>query len=142
MCLSSIFELRTTLKDGVESISLSGGQSKTAAAQVARVQGKEQETRYLARIEKRIVPTQIAQSAQHLISILARNQARRYWVYSEHYPRIFVALKNARNAETKHRSGAVPILLLALLAFTTSAYTSLGVLQELNPRPQLLKALV
>jgi hypothetical protein len=139
MHLSSIFELRITLKDGAESISSSGGRSKTASAHVARVQGEEQETRYLARMGKHIGPTQNAQSAQHLISILARNQARRHWVYSGHYPRIFVASKNAQNTETKRRSGAVPIPLLALLASTTSAYTSLGVLQELNPRPQLLK---
>jgi hypothetical protein len=101
MHLSSIIELRTTLKDRVKIISSSGGRSKTAAAHVARVQGKEQETRYLARMGKCIGPTQNAQSAQHLISILARNQARRHWVYSGHYPRIFVAPKNARNAETK-----------------------------------------
>jgi hypothetical protein len=63
-------------------------------------------------------------------------------VYSGHYPRIFVAPKNAQNAETKRRLGAVPILLLALSASTTSAYTSLGVSQELNPQPQLLKELV
>ncbi len=65
MCLSSIFELRTTLKDGFESISVSIGQSKTAAAHVARVRGKEQEARYLAHMEKHIGPTQNAQSAQH-----------------------------------------------------------------------------
>jgi hypothetical protein len=47
MCLSSIFELRITLKDGVESISSSIGRSKTAAAHIARVRGKEQGTRYL-----------------------------------------------------------------------------------------------
>jgi hypothetical protein len=48
MCLYSIFELRTTLKDGVESISSSVLRSKTnAAAHIARVQGKEQGTRYL-----------------------------------------------------------------------------------------------
>ncbi len=142
MCLSSIFELWTTLKDWVKSISLSIGRSKTTASHVARVWGKEQETRYLARMGKRIGPTQNTQSAQHLILILARNQARRLWVYSGHYPRIFVAPKNARNAETKRWSGTVPILLLALSASMSSAYTSLGVSQELNPRPQLLKASV
>jgi hypothetical protein len=63
-------------------------------------------------------------------------------VYSGHYPGTFVAPKNAQNAETKRWSGARPIPLLALSASTTSAYTSLGVLQELNPRPQLLKASV
>ncbi len=46
-CLSSIFELRTTLKDGVESISSSV--FTTAAAHVARVRGEEQGTRYLER---------------------------------------------------------------------------------------------
>jgi hypothetical protein len=38
--------------------------------------------------------------------------------------------------------GLYPILLLALLALTTSTYTSLGVSQDLNPRPQLFKASV
>jgi hypothetical protein len=45
MLLSSIVDLRTTLKDGVKSISSSGGQLKTAAVHIARVQGEEQETR-------------------------------------------------------------------------------------------------
>jgi hypothetical protein len=49
MRLSSIFELRITLKDGVESISLLIGRSKTAAAHIVRVRGKEQGTRYLER---------------------------------------------------------------------------------------------
>jgi hypothetical protein len=142
MCLSFIFELWTTLKDGVKIISLLVWQLKTSAVHVARVRGEEQETRYLAHMGKCIDPTQNAQSAQHLISILTCYQARRHWVYSGHYPRIFVAPKNAQNAETKHWSGAVPIPLLALLASTTSAYTSLGVSQESNPQPQLLKALV
>ncbi len=52
MCLSSIFELRITLKDGVKSISLLIGQLKTAAAHIARVRGKEQGTRYLERTGK------------------------------------------------------------------------------------------
>jgi hypothetical protein len=87
-------------------------------------------------------PYSSSRRARNMISILAHNQAGRHWVYSGHYPRIFVAPKNAQNAETKHRSRAVPILLLALSALMTSAYTSLGFSQELNPRPQLLKALV
>ncbi len=75
--------------------------------------------------------------------ILARQSwAERHWVYSGHYPRIFVAPKNAQNAETKHWSGAVPILLLAISASTTGPYSSLGVLQGLNPRHWLLKASV
>ncbi len=38
--------------------------------------------------------------------------------------------------------GLYPILLLALLASTTNTYTSLGVSQDSNPQPQLLKASV
>ena len=38
--------------------------------------------------------------------------------------------------------GLYPILLLALSALTTSAYTCLGVSQDSNPPPQLLKASV
>ncbi len=104
------------------------------------MQGEEQETRYLARMGKRIGPTPECAEHATLISILGRNQVGRHWVYSGHYPRIFVTSKNARYAETKRQSGAVPILLLALSALATSAYTSLGVSQESNPQPQLLKA--
>jgi hypothetical protein len=82
---------------------------------------------------KRIGPTPDRAEHVTLISILACNQARRHWVNSGHYPGTFIAPKNAQNTETKRWSGAVPIPLLALLASTTSAYTSLGVLQELNP---------
>ncbi len=64
--------------------------------------------------------------------ILARNQVGRHSMYSGHHPRIFATPKNARNAETKRQSGAVPILLLVIPASTTSAYSSLNVLQELN----------
>ncbi len=63
-------------------------------------------------------------------------------MYSGHYPRIFVAPKNAQSAETKHWSGAVQILLLVIPASTTSAYSSLNVLQSSNPRLRLLKVLV
>ncbi len=75
-------------------------------------------------------------------SILAQKPSEKtlgvFWKIS----RTFVAPKNAWNAETKRQSGAVPIQLLALSASTTSAYSSLGVSQELNPQPQLLKTLV
>jgi hypothetical protein len=77
---------------------------------------------------------------QKTISILARNQVGRHRVYPGHYPRIFVASKNTRNAETKCQSVAVPILLLVIPALITSAYFNLIVLQESNPQPQLLKA--
>jgi hypothetical protein len=72
--------------------------------------------------------------------ILARrNWAERHWMYSGHYPRIFVAPKNAQNTETKRWLGTVPILLLAISASTTGTNSSLNVLQGLNSQPQLLK---
>ncbi len=53
--------------------------------------------------------------ARNTNSILAtRNWVERHWVYSGHYPRIFVGPNNARNTETKRRLGAVPILLLVM----------------------------
>ncbi len=63
----------------------------------------------------------------------------RHRLYSGHYFELFVAPKNTWSAETKHQLGAIPILLLALLASTTSAYSSLGVLQNLNPQCCYLK---
>jgi hypothetical protein len=59
-----------------------------------------------------------------------------------HYYGVFIAPENARNAETKHQSRAVPMLLVAILGPTTSAYSSLGVSQGLNPQHWLLKASV
>ncbi len=47
-----------------------------------------------------------------------------------------------RHGDTKRQLGAVPILLLALLVSMTRAYFNLGVLQGLNPQPQLLIASV
>ncbi len=67
---------------------------------------------------------------------------QRHRLYYGHYSEVFVVPKNTQNAEIKCQSGAVPILLLALSASTTSAYSSLGVLQGLNPRRQLLKVSV
>ncbi len=87
-------------------------------------------------------PVRVVQKHRHQCIISNCNQVGRHGLYPGHYSGTFVASKSAQNAETKHQSGAVPILLLALSASTTSTYSSLGVLQGLNPRPQLLKATV
>ncbi len=78
----------TTLKDGAESISSSSLRSKaTAAAHFARVRGEEQGTRYLEHTgEMQRAYSEHAEHKTLFISILARNQARRYWVYSGNYP--------------------------------------------------------
>ncbi len=60
-------------------------------------------------------------------------------MYSGHYHRIFAAPENAGNADTKHWSGAIPILLLAIPALATGAYSSLDILQSLNPDLGYLK---
>ncbi len=104
--------------------------------------GKEAGNQVPSTYEETHRPYSRARRAHDTFSILVRNQVGKHWVHTGHYPRIFVAPKNARNAETKRRAGAVPIPLLALSASTTSAYTSLGFWQESNPQPQLLKALV
>jgi hypothetical protein len=73
---------------GAESISSSGLQSKaTAAVHIARVRGKEQGTRYLERTgEMQRAYTERAERETLLIFILARNQARRHWMYLGNYP--------------------------------------------------------
>jgi hypothetical protein len=51
-------------------------------------------------------------------------------------------LRTHKTQKPSISQGLYPILLLALSTLTTSAYTSLGVAQDSNPRPQLLKASV
>ncbi len=93
-------------------------QSKTAAAHITRVRagqgaGNKVPSMYGGNTQA-LLRTCRAQNT--INSILARNQARRHWVYSGNYPGTFVHPKNARNAETKCQSGAVRIPLLALSA--------------------------
>ncbi len=114
----------------------------TAAAHVARVQGKEQGTRYLECTGETQRPYSEHAERETLNFYISSWPSKKTLGVFWELPRIFVAPKNAQNTETKHQSGAVPIPLLALSALTTSAYSSLRVSQELNPLPQLLKALV
>jgi hypothetical protein len=65
-------------------------------------------------------PLLVAQKRKHKFYIGMRNQVGRHGLYSGHYPGVFAAPDNAQNAETNRQSGAVPILLLTLLALTTS----------------------
>ncbi len=90
--------------------------------------------------EKQVGPNQVVQKFRHKFHMGVRNQVGRHGLYSGHYSGVFVTPKCAWNAETMHQSGAVPILLLAILALMASAYSSLGVLQGLNPQRWLLKA--
>jgi hypothetical protein len=57
-------------------------------------------------------------------------------------PEYSLLLRTHKTQKPSVSQGLYPILLLALLALTTSAYTSLGVSQDSNPQPQLLKASV
>ncbi len=90
-------------------------------------------------------PIQVMQKHGHecIISGLAtRNQVGRHGLYSGYYSGIFVAPRMHKMQKPSVGQGLYPILLLALSALTTSAYTSLGVSQESYPQPQLLKASV
>ncbi len=55
-------------------------------------------------------------------------------------PRYLLLPRMHKTQKSSVSQGLYPILLLALSASTTSAYTSLGVSQDSNPQPQLLKA--
>jgi hypothetical protein len=100
------------------------------AAHMARVQCKAGIC--LSHTKKREGPTQVAQKGGHEFHMGACNKVGRHGLYSGHYSGVFIAPKNAQNADTKCQSGPGPILLLAILASMTSAYSSLGVLQGLN----------
>ncbi len=130
---------------GAKSISSSGLRSKaTAAAHIARVRGKEQGTRYLYLERTGEMQSAYSERAERetlLIFILARNQARRYWMYSETYPE-HSSLPRMHETQKPSISQGLYISLLVLSASTTSIYSSLGVSRESNPRPWLLKASV
>ncbi len=90
-------------------------------------------------------PVRVMQKHGHecIISGLAtRNQVGRHGLYPGYYPGIFIAPRMHETQKPSVSQGQYLILLLALSASTTSAYTSLGVFQESYPRPQLLKASV
>ncbi len=57
-------------------------------------------------------------------------------------PEYLLLLQMRKMQKPSVSQGLYPILLLALLALTTSAYTSLGVSQDSNLQPQLLKVSV
>ncbi len=139
MCLSSIFELRITLKGWGQKYQLvSYLQSKTAAADIARVWGKEQGTKYLERM------------GEMQRAYLERAECKKLLILHQPVTKqedircILETIQNIRRSQerTKHKNQVsvrgLLIPLLALLASMTSAYSSLGVSRELNPRPQLL----
>jgi hypothetical protein len=91
--------------------------SDRSSAPGLRVQGRAGNY-YLVRMGETHKPYSRSCRARNTnYSILARNQARRHWVYSGHYRGTFVAPKNARNAETKRWSRAVPIPATSLIGF-------------------------
>ncbi len=110
------------------------------AAHMARVQCKVG-IKCLSCTEEQEGPTQDTQNRGHEFHMGTCDQVGRHEPYSGHYSGVFIAPKNAQNAKTKHQhqSGAVPILLPAISASMTSAYSSLGVLQGLNSQRWLLK---
>jgi hypothetical protein len=133
MCLYSIFELRITLKNGVDFLSESFGRSVTAAAHLARMRGRAGNL-YLVRMGETHRPYSRLHRAlvNTNYSILARNQARRHRVYSENcleHSLLQECMKRRNQASIR----GLPIPLLALLASMTSAYSSLRVSWESNP---------
>jgi hypothetical protein len=88
-------------------------------------------------------PVQVVRKHGHeciISGVATRNQVGRHGLYPGHYSGIFVAPRTHKMQKPSVSQG--PILLLALSASTTSAYTSLGVSQASYRQPQLLKASV
>jgi hypothetical protein len=56
---------------------------------------------YLVQRNKK-APVLVPQKHKYEFYIGAHNQVGRHGLYSGHYSRVFVAPKNAQNAETKH----------------------------------------
>jgi hypothetical protein len=77
-------------------------------------------------------PVRVVQKHEHecIISRLAtHNQVGRHGLYPGHYSGIFIAPRMHEMQKPSISQGLYPILLLALLDLTTSAYTSLSVSQ-------------
>jgi hypothetical protein len=120
MCLSSIFELRATLKGRGQKISssvicnqrplqrtLQGcRQGAGNRGNIARVRGKEQGTRvpraYGGNAEG-LLRTRRAQNTTN--SILTRNQARRHRVYSGNYPEHLLLLRTHKTPKPSVSQG-------------------------------------
>jgi hypothetical protein len=62
-------------------------------------------------------PVQVVQKHGHESTNSKRCQVGRHGLYSGHYSGVFVAATNARNAETKCQSGAVPNPTTSLIGF-------------------------
>ena len=81
-------------------------------------------------------PIQVVQKHGHeciISGLVTRNQVGRHGLYPGHYSGIFATPRMHKTKKPRISQELYPILLLALLAFTTSAYTSLGVSQESYP---------
>ncbi len=79
----------------------------------------------------------------HKSTISKHHQVGRHWAVLWALLRSIHCSYECTKMQTPSISqGLYPILLLALSASMTSAYTSLGVFQDLNPQPQLFKASV
>jgi hypothetical protein len=92
--------------------------SQTEAAS-ARSYGAGQRTRikYQLHMGRYNGPIQVMQEHRHEYTISKCHQVGRHGLYSGHYSGVFVAPTNARNAETKHQSGAVPNPTTSLISF-------------------------
>jgi hypothetical protein len=81
-------------------------------------------------------PVRVVQMHGHectISGLATRNQVGRHGLYPRHYSGVFVAPRAHETQKSSIGQGLYPILLLALLALTTSAYSSLGFSQELYP---------
>jgi hypothetical protein len=84
-------------------------------------------------------PSELCRSMDTNVLLATCNQVGRHGLYPGHYSRMFIAPRMHKMQKPSVGQGLYPILLLALSASTTSAFTSLGVSQESSPDLSYLK---
>jgi hypothetical protein len=78
-------------------------------------------------------PSKSCRSTDTNVLLATCNHMGRHGLYSRHYSGVFIAPRTHETQKPSVGQGLYPILLLALSALPTSAYTSLGVSQESYP---------
>ncbi len=104
-------------------------------AAIARCYGARRGTGnyYQLHMRETTAPSESCRSTDTNVLLATRNQVGRHGLYPGHHSGIFVAPRTHKMQKPSVGQGLYPILLLALSASTTSAYTNLSVSQELYP---------
>jgi hypothetical protein len=106
------------------------------------VRGKEQESSTDCIWEDTTAPFKLCRSTDTNLLLASITKWEDMGCTPGTTPEYLSLLQTHKMQKPSVSQGLSSILLLALSASMTSAYTSLGVFRDLNPQPELLKALV